>query len=148
MTWFNRPPDRGSVSLTTVICAPGFFLLLGLVIAFGRVDLATGSADAAARAAARTASLSRDPILGEQEARTAALTSLRESGLKCSNVDVAVDTSGLSAPLGEAATVSATVTCTARLDDIALPGLVGHKNLTSTMTSVVDTWRSRAGGAS
>lgn len=139
--------DRGSVAVETAVIAPIFIVLLLLVTAFGRVHLAQGKADSAARAAARTASLARDPATAQQQARDAALDSLAADGLRCSAISVTVDTSGLTTPVGQTATVSATVACTVALDDIAVPGLPGSKQLESTFTSVVDQYRSRTDGA-
>ena len=135
--------DRGSAALGAAIFTPVFLMLLGVVIAAGRIQLAQGAADAAARDAARTASLAASADVAESEAREAALASLGRSGLACSEVAVTVDAGGLEAPVGQAATVTATVACTAPLNDIALPGMPGSKALTGRMTSVVDKWRSR-----
>ncbi|WP_425824941.1 TadE/TadG family type IV pilus assembly protein [Streptomyces fractus] len=125
------------------IFTPVFLALLALVIAAGRIQIAQGAADAAARDAARTASLADNPDTAQGEARQAAADSLRRSGLACSDVAVALSSDGADAPLGQAATVSATVACTVPLDDVALPALPGSKTLNSTMTSVVDQWRAR-----
>lgn len=138
--------ERGSAALTTAIATPMVLSLLALTIAGGRIVLAQSAADAAARAAARTASLTADPTAGESAARDAATASLRNSGLSCAQVSVALETGGLAAPVGQAATVRATVSCTAPLSDLALPGLGGTKTLTSTMTSTVDQWRAREAG--
>ncbi|MBV7249281.1 TadE/TadG family type IV pilus assembly protein [Streptomyces sp. MW-W600-10] len=139
----QRWRDRGSAALGTAIFAPVFFLLLGVVVAAGRIQLAQGAADAAARDAARTASLSGSAEGAEAEAREAALASLGSSGLACREVVVTVDSGGLDAQVGQAATVTATVVCTVPLEDVALPGLPGSKTLTGEMTSVVDKWRAR-----
>ncbi|WP_406349365.1 pilus assembly protein [Streptomyces sp. NBC_00144] len=142
--WLHRRRgERGSVALTTAIFAPAVLALLVLLIAAGRIRLAQGEADSAARDAARTASLERDPGAGEAAARSAAQSSLSNSGLHCRQISVSLNTDGLAAPLGQAATVTATVSCTAPLSDIAMPGIGGSKELKSTMTSVVDTWRAR-----
>lgn len=138
--------ERGSAALSTAIAAPMVLSLLALTIAGGRIVLAQSAADAAARTAARTASLTADPAMGESAARDAATSSLRNSGLSCTQVDVALNTGGLSAPVGQAATVQATVSCTAPLADVALPGLGGSHTLTSTMTSTVDQWAAREAG--
>ncbi|MFE5841979.1 TadE/TadG family type IV pilus assembly protein [Streptomyces niveus] len=138
--------QRGSAALTTAIATPLVLSLLALTIAGGRIVLAQSATDAAARAAARTASLTADPTAGESAARDAATSSLRDSGLSCTQVDVALNTGRLSAPVGQSATVQATVSCTAPLSDLALPGLGGSKTLTSTMTSTVDRWRAREAG--
>ncbi|WP_237276540.1 pilus assembly protein [Streptomyces caniscabiei] len=127
------------------VFVPVALMLIGLTIACGRVALAEGAADAAARDAARTASLASDPASGETKARQAAQTSLASSGIHCAGISVELDTSGLSAPVGQAASVTATVSCTAPLSELALPGVAGSKTLTSTKTSVVDTWATRGG---
>ncbi|MGW0825220.1 pilus assembly protein [Streptomyces sp. NPDC002845] len=137
--------DRGSVALTTAIFVPVALMLIGLTIACGRVALAEGATDAAARDAARTASLAVDPASGEADARQAAQTSLANSGIHCADISVQLDTSGLAAPVGQATSVTATVSCTAPLSELALPGVAGSKTLTSTKTSVVDTWATRDG---
>ncbi|MET7693887.1 TadE/TadG family type IV pilus assembly protein [Streptomyces sp. NPDC005483] len=135
--------DRGSAALSLAMFVPVALVLIGFTIACGRVALAEGVADAAARDAARTASLASDPASGEAEARQAAQTSLANSGIHCSGISVELDTSGLSAPVGQAARVTATVSCTAPLSELALPGITGSRTLTSTKTSVVDTWATR-----
>ncbi|MER6074635.1 TadE/TadG family type IV pilus assembly protein [Streptomyces sp. NPDC001817] len=135
--------DRGGASLTTAIFVPVVLVLLGLLIACGRIVNAQSAADAAARDAARTASISADPASGESAARQAAEASLARSGLHCASISVVLDTRGLSAPVGQAATVTATVSCTAPLSELAVPGLGGSKTLTGSMTSAVDTWATR-----
>jgi Flp pilus assembly protein TadG len=149
VTWRLWPDrlerERGSAALSLAMFVPVALVLIGFTIACGRVALAEGVADAAARDAARTASLASDPASGEAEARQAAQTSLANSGIHCSGISVELDTSGLSAPVGQAAQVTATVSCTAPLSELALPGIAGSRTLTSTKTSVVDTWATRDG---
>lgn len=135
--------DTGGVPLTTAIFTPLFLVLLGVLVFGGRIALAQGAADAAARDAARTASLAADPVSGQAAAEEAAEASLSRAGISCTTITVAIDASGLAAPAGEAATVSATIGCAAPLSDLAVPGLPGSKTLSSTKTSVVDTWATR-----
>lgn len=142
-TAFGAAGDRGSAALGAAIFTPVLIALLALVIAGGRIQIAQGAADAAARDAARTASLADSPDTSQGEARQAAASSLRRSGLTCSDIAVSVESDGIDAPIGQAATVTATVSCTVPLDDVALPSLPGTKTLESTMTSVVDQWRAR-----
>ncbi|CAM5676112.1 Membrane protein OS=Streptomyces antimycoticus OX=68175 GN=SANT12839_101180 PE=4 SV=1 [Streptomyces antimycoticus] len=143
-----RSLDRGSAAVETAIIAPALILLLLVIAAFGRVHLAQGKADSAARAAARTASLARDPATAQQQARQAAMDSLDADGLRCSDVTISVDTSGLSAPIGQSSHCDRrSSACTAPLGDLAVPGLPGSKELTSTFTSVVDQYRARPDGA-
>jgi Flp pilus assembly protein TadG len=135
--------DRGSYALETAIITPVFIVLLGILVAAARIQLAGGSADSAAHAAAREASLQRTAGTAQIHADRAAEQSLADSGLKCSSTNVKIDASGLSAPTGQAATVSAEVACTVALSDIGVPGLPGSKVLRSSFTSTVDQYRAR-----
>lgn len=135
--------DRGSYALETAILGPVLIALLGLMIAFGRVTDAEGAVDGAAHAAARAASLERDAGNAQAKAQAAADRSLTGEGITCRTSQVSVDTSGYATAVGETATVTATVSCTAPLSDIALPGLPGAKTLTATFTSPIDTYRAR-----
>ncbi|MGW1328077.1 TadE/TadG family type IV pilus assembly protein [Streptomyces antibioticus] len=129
--------------MEVAVIAPALIALLGLMIAFGRVTDADGAVDAAAHSAARAASLERDAAGAQTRARAAAEDSLHGDGVTCQSTDVVVDTSGYMLDVGQAATVTATISCTARLSDIALPGLPGAKTLTATFTSPIDTYRGR-----
>ncbi|MFG2885725.1 TadE/TadG family type IV pilus assembly protein [Streptomyces sp. NPDC048297] len=132
--------DRGGAALTTVIIVPVILMLFGLMIGVGRVALAEGAADSAARDAARVASAAKDPASGQAQAQEAAQTSLANSGIHCAHIDVSIDASALAAGVGEFGQVSATVSCTAPLSDLAIPGIGGSKTLTSTQSAPVDTW--------
>ncbi|MCX4399959.1 pilus assembly protein (plasmid) [Streptomyces sp. NBC_00053] len=136
--------DRGGSALTTVIIVPVILMLFGLMIGVGRVALAEGDADAAARDAARVASLAEDPGGGQAQAQEAARTSLANSGVRCSQIEVSIDASALTAGVGAFGQVSATVSCTVPLSDLAIPGIGGSKTLTSTQSAPVDTWSVRA----
>ncbi|MEU6175865.1 TadE/TadG family type IV pilus assembly protein [Streptantibioticus parmotrematis] len=141
--WKWASDDRGSYSLETAVLVPVIFAVLGLLIAFGRVTTTSGAVDSAAREAARAASLDRDPGTAQRDAQQAAQDSLSGDGVPCTNISVSVDTSDFDLPLGQTGTVVATVTCTARLSDIGLPGLPGTKTLTSDFRSPIDAYRAR-----
>ncbi|MFC5830052.1 TadE/TadG family type IV pilus assembly protein [Nonomuraea insulae] len=130
------------MALETAIVAPALMALLVLVIAAGRVAIAQGSIDAAARDAARQASIARDPGTARAAALASAEDTLGREGLKCSP-SVTVDTRGFAKPVGTPAVVSATVTCEVEISDIALPGIPGSKALTSDFTSPLDPFRAR-----
>lgn len=135
--------DRGSYAVETAVLAPVMIALLLLMIAFGRVTDADGAVDSAARAAARAASLERDSGSAQSEAHTAAVRSLEGEGVTCETSSVVVDTSGYALDVGVDANVTATISCTANLSDIGLPGLPGAKTLTASWTSPIDTYRGR-----
>ncbi|MBV7674261.1 pilus assembly protein [Streptomyces halstedii] len=138
-----RRRDRGSYSVETAVLAPVGIALLLLMLAFGRVTDAEGAVDSAARAAARAASLERDASSAQSAARAAAERSLQGEGITCRTSNVTVSTGGYSLDVGVEADVEATVSCTADLSDIGLPGLPGTKTLRASWTSPLDTYRGR-----
>ncbi len=137
--------DRGSAALELAALAPVLLALVGLVIAAGRTSIAQGSVDAAARDAARQASIALTPQAALAVGRASASEALRADGLDC-RPSVSVDTAGFDVPAGQPAAVSATVTCAVPLSNLALPGLPGHQTLTATFTSPLDVYRSRGTG--
>jgi Flp pilus assembly protein TadG len=138
--------DRGDAALELLILAPVMLALIGLVIAAGRTSVAEGAVEAAARDAARQASISLTPAAARQAALASAYAALRGDGLACKptvTLDVA---QGFATPLGQPAEVSASVSCTVRLSDLLVPGLPGSRTLTARFTSPLDPYRSRAVG--
>jgi len=121
--------------------------LIGLVIAAGRTSVAQSSVDAAARDAARQASISLTPSAARQAAMATAYAALRADGLSCRPVVILDLSEGFGAPLGQPAQVSASVTCTVRLSDLLVPGVPGASTLTARFTSPIDPYRARADGA-
>jgi Flp pilus assembly protein TadG len=147
----KRPPlrrrcagDRGSYSLEVAVLTPALISLLLLMVAFGRITDAQGAVDSAARAAARAASLERSAGSAQSEAQQAASLSLSRDGVNCQASSVTVDTSGYALTVGQEASVTATIDCTANLSDIGLPGLPGAKTLNASWTSPIDTYRTRS----
>lgn len=134
--------ERGSMALEMAIVAPALIALLVMVIGLGRVSFAHNALDAAARDAARQASIARDPATARSAAVTSARAALAREGLACAP-SVTVDTTGLSAPLGRPAVVVARVSCEVNLADLAVPGIPGTKNITSSFTSPIDPYRAR-----
>jgi TadE-like protein len=135
--------DDGNAALELVILAPVLLGLLGLVIAAGRTSIAQGSVDAAARDAARQASIALTPAAAQAAGEASARAALRHDGLDCAPA-VDIDTRQFSSvPVGQPATISATVTCIVALTDLALPGLPGTAGLRASFTSPLDLYRSR-----
>jgi Flp pilus assembly protein TadG len=138
-------PERGSgPAVSAAILMPLFALVLLAVAAGGRVSNAADATNQAARAAARIASIQRDPNLAETAATNAARATLDSKGLSCGTMTVAVDTDGLLRPLGQPATVTATVSCQVKLAALAFPGIPGDRTVTATFTSPVDPNRERS----
>jgi hypothetical protein len=139
----GRAADDGSAALELVILAPVLFALLGLVIAAGRISIAQGSVDAAARDAARQASISLTPTAAQAAGQASALTALRLDGLDCRPVVLINVSQFATTQPGEPAAVTATVRCTISLSDLALPGLPGSTLLQAHFSSPLDVYRSR-----
>ncbi|MGN9908217.1 TadE/TadG family type IV pilus assembly protein [Phytohabitans sp. LJ34] len=136
--------DQGSVSVEIAILAPAFLMLIVLAAVAGRTAIAQNAVDLAAHEAARTASLARTAAAAETDGESAANSTLDAQGLDCGDsLQVAVDTSGFAADLGEPATVTATVSCTVSFADLVMPGVPGAKTVVATYVSPLDRYRSR-----
>ncbi len=140
----RRHGERGSSTLELVVWAPGLLLIVGLLTVAGRVNSANAAVEQAATDAARAASISRSAISAQQRAHDTTTATLAAQGLECVSTTVAVDTSGFAAAPGQAATVTATVSCPVRLADLAIPGLPGVRTVTHTAASSLDTFRERS----
>jgi Flp pilus assembly protein TadG len=137
--------DRGSEAIEAAIVVPLLVAFLCMAIAAGRLVISSGKIDAAAEDAARAASIERTAGAAQSAAQTAASRSLDDQGIHCAGTHVTVDTGGLNVPVGQVGYVRVTVRCTVDNSDLLLPGLPGHKTLTSSFTSTVDAFRSRQG---
>lgn len=129
--------DDGSVTTEVVIVTPIAILLLCLVALVGRTATAREQVDEAARDAARSASLERDPSAAWWAAQDSATTSLAAGGFRCASTSVDVDT-GAFQPGGQ---VAVTVRCDIPLSDLGLLGLSGTRTVESRSVSVVDQYR-------
>jgi Flp pilus assembly protein TadG len=138
----RRDPEKGDAALELIVLAPVLLALIALIIAAGRISIARGSVAAAARDAARQASLARSPGAARIAAEVSAQAALRQDGLDCVPT-VFVDTTDFGAPLGQPAQVSAIVTCQVPLADLVVPGLPGSVTLRYTFTSPLDPYRGR-----
>ncbi|SCF29135.1 TadE-like protein [Micromonospora purpureochromogenes] len=126
------------------VVAPAILALFAGAVIGGRVNLARQALEAAAYDAARTASLARTPGEARTQAREAANTTLDAQGLSCTNLDITVSTAGFDVPVGQPATVTATLNCTATFSDVALPGMPGTVPIRASFTSPLDTYRGRS----
>ncbi|WP_331731603.1 TadE family protein [Kitasatospora sp. NBC_01300] len=131
------------MSLELAILAPVLFAMLLTVIAAGRVHLAHNTVDAAARNAARAASLERDAATARTAGNRVAQQTLQDQGLTCASLTVDIPTTGFHAPLGTPSRVTVTVRCTVALSDLALPGLPGSTTVSGSFTSTIDAYRGR-----
>src|ERR1700735_1008305 len=137
--------QAGSAALELVVLAPVLLLLISLVIAAGRTSIAYGSVQAAAREAARQASISRTPAAAALAAVSSADAELAQENLNCSPAPLVTPkvAKGFAMPLGEPASVTIIVSCTVSLSDLLLPGVPGSQTLTASFTSPLDPYRGR-----
>lgn len=129
--------ERGSAAVELVLVTPLLIVMLLFVAFGGRMVMARGDIDAAARDAARAASLARSPAAADQAARDAADASLAARQAPCADLDVRTDTSGFR-PGG---TVAVTVTCHLSLGDLALLAVPASRALTGHAVAPVDAYR-------
>jgi Flp pilus assembly protein TadG len=142
----NRELWRAHDGNAVVELAPvAIVLILFLVMAIGagRMMIAQGAVQAAAREAARQASIARTPWQAISAAEQSAQEALSQDGLDCVP-QVSVDTSGFAVPVGQPAQVSVQVTCTVQLSALTVvPGMPGAKTLTASYVSALDPYRAR-----
>ena len=135
--------DAGNAALELVVLAPVLFILIALVVAAGRTSIAQGAVDAAARDAARQASISLTPGAAQAAGQASAEAALSQDGLDC-HPRVHVDARQFtSVPIGQPASVSALVVCQVPLSDLVVPGLPGSRTLRAFFTSPLDPYRER-----
>ncbi len=135
--------ERGSVSVELALLAPALLLLASLAVFAGRSQVAEGAVAEAARAAAREASLARDPATAAALAGAQAQGTLAAQDLNCQRTRVDVDTAGFSAPPGQPGDVTVTIACVVGMADLLAPGLPGALTVEAAFTSPVDAYRER-----
>ncbi len=135
--------ERGSVSVEVALLAPALLLLLSFAVLAGRTQIAEGAVAEAARAAAREASLARDPATATMLASAQAQRTLTAQDLRCERTTVDVDTGGFQAPPGKPGDVTVSITCVVDMADLLAPGLPGSVTVDATFTSPVDAYRER-----
>lgn len=132
--------DRGSATVEMTLATPLLVMVLFFVTLCGRLASVQMDLNAAAGAAARSASLAREPGAARAGAERTARESLA-GGRLCQQVTVHVDTANL-APAGR---VKVDLTCRVHLADLGLLRVPGLRVVTATATSPVDRWRARGG---
>jgi Flp pilus assembly protein TadG len=122
---------------------PAMMILLGLIIAGGRIWLARAAVNEAAYSGARATSIERSPEAGIAAGRRAAMAELGNHHLRCRNRSVHTDAAGFATPVGEPAQVHTSVRCTVTFGDLLLPGMPGSLTLRSHSAAALDTYRGR-----
>jgi Flp pilus assembly protein TadG len=136
----SRPRARGetgSASLELVLITPALVVLLLLVVMGGRYAQARADVDSAARDAARAGSIARGTDSAEADGEAAARARLREGGVTCRTLTVAVDTSQFRA----GGSVTATLSCTVDLGDLTGLAVPASRTFSARFTEPVDVYR-------
>jgi Flp pilus assembly protein TadG len=136
--------QRGSATIEMAVLAPAMLAMLGLVIVAGRVSAAGSAVEQAAAAAAREASLARDARSAQVRASRVAAASLADQGIVCASQTSELDLAEFGVPVGSPASVTVRVSCAVPLADVVVPGMPGSRVLTASMTSPIDSFRSRS----
>ena len=132
-----RRDERGAVSTELVLLTPLLIVLLLFVVALGRLASARLDVGAAAAQAARAASIATTPAAATATAAQTATDALGADHVTCAGLAVNTDTARF-APGGS---VAVTVTCSVALSDLVGLRLPAAESVSSTATSVVDTYR-------
>ena len=129
--------ERGAVATELVILTPLLIVLLLFVVALGRLASARLDVDGAAAQAARAASIATDPSTATAMATQTATAALGSDHVTCADLSVDTDTT----QFGPGGSVAVTVTCTVGLSDLTGLRLPASESVSSTATSVIDTYR-------
>lgn len=135
--------DAGSIGLELALVVPVMFVLTGFVLGIGRIAEADGRVEAAARDAARAASLASNAAGAENAAEVAGQATLLVDGLSCRDSRVRMLSYTDDGPGPGVDRVTVRVECTASLGDVAVPGLPGSTVLDAEFTAPLDPFRSR-----
>ena len=134
--------ERGSTAVELAVLAPMVLLVLGLMVAGGRIVTAHAHVNQAAETAARAATLARSPSAAQAAATRTGQHSLSQQGVHCHPTQVQTDTSRFTAPLGHVGQVQVTTTCTVNLADLlVVPGLPGTVRIPAEFASPTDPFR-------
>jgi Flp pilus assembly protein TadG len=138
--------DAGSATVELVLVAPVLVVFLLFMVFAGRAVVAMGEVEAAARDAARAASLSRSAQAARLAAGRAAAADLFGNRLvACERVAVDVDTTKFqpsrTATSATAGVVAVNVRCQMRTSDLTLLGLRGSQIVERRATAPVDAFR-------
>lgn len=128
--------DRGNAPLEMGVLAVVFLLFISIIVAAGRLNVAHADVESAARTAARTISMARDPHGAVPAAREDAADAVRAGTSLCENWQFHPDISG-------DGTVTVTLRCDVRIDNHLL-GLPGSMRVEQSAIEVRDRYRSGA----
>ncbi|HET6953504.1 MAG TPA: hypothetical protein VFI47_24210 [Acidimicrobiales bacterium] len=126
--------DRGNGALDLSVMGVCFFVPVVLLLVFaGRVNAGHAAVESAARHAARTISIARDPAAAEGVAEADAATTVHEGSAMCRTMDFVASV--------EAGEVTVTVSCDVDLSELALLPVPGTREASATAVEVIDKHR-------
>lgn len=131
------------MAVEIALLAPALVLVLGLLVAGGRLWFARTTVVEAAQTSARAASLARSPGSASAVGTDAGRESMSTAGLRCASSSVRVSTAAFAVPVGTPATVTSDVTCSVPFADVFLPGIPGSIDLAGRGSAALDTYRAR-----
>lgn len=132
----RRHGDRGAAAVELAVLLPVFILFFGLVTFWGRRSESEATATSAARWAARTLSLARDPAAAVADAEADALETVQAGRAACQTMEFAPDITD--------DTVTVSITCTLQAADLLLLPVPGTSTITVTATEPRDRYREDA----
>jgi Flp pilus assembly protein TadG len=128
-----RCDDRGSGAVQFPVMAATYIAFIMLLVFVGRVNSGYSTAEAAARSAARTIAIARDPAAAVDVAREDAATIANVGSAKCRAMDFT--------PSIDETEVTVTVTCDVDLGEVSIVSVPGTWTATATATEPIDQWR-------
>lgn len=131
------------MAVEIALLAPALVLVLGLLVAGGRLWFARTTVVEAAQASARAASLARGAGEAAAVGTDAGRQSMTTAGLRCATSSVHVSTAAFAVPVGTPATLTSDITCDVPFGDVLLPGMPGSLHLTGRGSAALDTYRAR-----
>ncbi|WP_328953929.1 TadE/TadG family type IV pilus assembly protein [Kitasatospora purpeofusca] len=136
----GRGRDGGSTAIEAAIVAPAVVALILVAVVAGRMQTAGGTVEAAARSAARAASMARAGDM-DAAAKASAADSMRQQGVHCRTSKVTVEKKKRTSQGVTWETVEVTVSCQVYLGDLIGGPDLFPKTLTGWFASVVDRYR-------
>lgn len=131
-----RRDDRGSGAVQLPVMAATYVAFIMLLVFVGRVNSGHSAAETAARSAARTIAISRDPTSAMGTAQDEAAAIANVGSASCRSMDFASSVSDTE--------VTVTVTCQVDLAEVTLTGIPGRWAATAAASEPIDRWREEA----
>jgi TadE-like protein len=135
--WRAAARDTGSAISELVILIVVFFGFILAVVFAGRITTGSARVEAAARSAARTISIARDPEAAQAAAEAQAAEMVAKGSAICATWDFrpVID------PEPEPDVVTVDITCTADLSELSLIEVPGSLSYSATAEEVLDVHR-------